>query len=154
MTGPNRIALLAALLFAPAIVHAEEKSPEVVACEGKKEGDTCAAMKLVKPEGGGELERQPLPGVCSPDECCELDYSKGSPPQSVCGPCLVCKPGAPAADGGDAAEDGASVEPPRASAGDPPAQSGNDKRGCSIGHPVSAASLVLLALAFVRRRKL
>lgn len=127
---PLCAALCVATLAAPA--SAEDKNPAAQACKGKKEGEACTFMKLQKPEDGGELQRVEESGVCNPGECCELDYSKGSPPQTNCGPCLVCEAGGgptppiPSPDGGDPAS-----EPPRA-ADEPPAQAGNGKRGCSV----------------------
>jgi hypothetical protein len=83
-------------------------NPAVQACAGKQEGQACGMMKLVKPPGGGELQRTTVPGVCRADQCCDLDYSKGSPPETVCHACLVCKDGP------------SDVAPPPAKADDPP----------------------------------
>lgn len=139
----------AALVCGP--VRAQEANPDVKACDGKKKGDPCERMVIVKP-ADGPMERKMEPGICQPDECCALDYSKGSPPQTDCGPCLACKPegGAPHA-GDDAAaqaeDDGAAPLDPEASAAggdgseaprngpgeEPPAQSGGNQKGCTVG---------------------
>lgn len=145
-------------LGAPSPVHA---SPESEACAGKAAGDACGLMTLVKPPDGGELERKTVPGVCRSDQCCDLDYSKGSPPETVCHACLACKPGpadaTPApADDGSAAEGSAAGagEPPRAGAQDPPAPDPSQKRGCHLGAPTPGSSgwLALMGLWLVRRR--
>ncbi len=145
------------VLTLPSSAHA---NPAVEACNGKSDGQACGLMKMVKPEGGGDLQRKTVPGVCRPDECCELDYSKGSPPQSVCNTCLACKEGPadaqpPAADGGAAA--GADGEPPRTANDGPPAPSPTEKRGCTVVAPTTpvagAGLLLLLMLGSVRRRR-
>ncbi|MCX4239812.1 hypothetical protein [Paraliomyxa miuraensis] len=134
-------------------------NPAVQACEGKREGDACGLMKLVKPPGGGELQRSTVPGVCRADECCDLDYSKGSPPDTVCHACVACKEGPaeltppPQADGKSppASNEG---EPPRTADGPPPTAPGQ-QRGCTTGARPSAASGLwglLMVLACSRRR--
>jgi hypothetical protein len=124
---------------------AEDKDAAAEACKDKQEGDACTFIKLSKPEGG-ELQRNEVAGTCQPDQCCKLDYSKGSPPDTTCGPCVVCKEGSayptppipePTPDSG--------AEPPRAG-DEPPASAGNDKRGCSVGAPTDAGWSVLLLL--------
>jgi len=145
-------------LAALALPSSADANPEVEACTGKSEGEACGLLKMVKPEGG-ELQRKTVPGVCRPDECCELDYSKGSPPQSICNTCLACKDGPadagpPAADGGAAA--GAEGEPPRANNDGPPAPSPAEKRGCTVAAPatpLAGTGLLLLMLGAVRRRR-
>ena len=130
---------------------AEEKDPRVEACAAKSEGATCAAKTPVKEEGK-DLRFRDEPGTCQAEECCELDYSQGSPPKSVCAACLSCKPGAalpPPADGGNA--DGGEVEPPRSSGGDEPPATSPGKKGCAIGGPT--ASLGVFALLAIRRRR-
>jgi len=132
-------------------------NPAVQACEGKSEGDSCGLMKMVKPADGGELERKTVPGACASDECCDLDYSKGSPPETVCHACLACKEGPPAvtSPGGEAKQtEPAAGEPPRADDG-PPAQGPNKQRGCSIAADSSDFGpwlVVLVGVAFIRRR--
>lgn len=137
---------------------ADEKNPDVIACEGKNEGDPCESTKLVKE--GESAERKVVRGVCRPDECCELDYSSGSPPKTNCGPCLACKggPPEPTPDGEEAQLGGdAEGEPPRVEAGqDPPAQAPKEKGGCSLGSEApptwTAALLLLLGLRRERAR--
>ena len=118
-------------------------------------------MKLVKPPGGGELQRTTVPGVCRSDECCDLDYSKGSPPETVCHACLVCKDGpsdaaAPPAKAGDPPPS-AGGEPPRTNGGGPPPTAPTEQRGCAVGGASGRAvawlpALVLLVAARRRRR--
>lgn len=144
-------ALLGSLALAgPAA--ADENNTAVAACEGKAESDACT----FKAANGKETS-----GKCTADECCELDYSKGSPPETKCGPCLACKAGPPVptpdgppiADGGAAdGEAKGDGEAPRTSS-DPPASGGNEKRGCSVGGDAPAwGVLVLLGLVAGRRR--
>ena len=147
-------ALLGSLAVA-GTAAADETNPAVVACEGKAEADACT----FKAANGKETA-----GKCTTDECCELDYSKGSPPQTKCGPCLACKAGPPVptpdgppvADGGEQAADGgakADGEAPRTSS-DPPASGGNEKRGCSVGGDAPGWGLLgLVAVVLVRRRR-
>ena len=155
---PIRLVLpaLVALLFSGEAAAAD--NPAVQACAGKSKGTACTFMKAFK-EAGGPLEEREVAGTCADDKCCELDYSKGSPPTSNCSPCLTCKEGsgaAPAADeGGEAAKTGPNQEPPR-TGDDPPATSGNGKRGCMIGDVDTEdglAALVVLVLALRRRSK-
>lgn len=145
-------ALLGSLALA-STAAADENNAAVAACEGKAESDACT----FKAANGKETS-----GKCTTDECCELDYSKGSPPETKCGPCLACKAGPPVptpdgppvADGGEAAADGAKPdgEAPRTSS-DPPASGGNEKRGCSVGGDAPGwGALLLLGLVVARRR--
>lgn len=145
-------ALLGSLALA-STAAADENNAAVAACEGKAESDACT----FKAANGKETS-----GKCTTDECCELDYSKGSPPETKCGPCLACKAGPPVptpdgppiADGGAAADGEAKGdgEAPRTSS-DPPASGGNEKRGCSVGGHAPAWSLLgLVGLVVARRR--
>jgi MYXO-CTERM domain-containing protein len=144
--------LCLAVLTPVASAWAEETDAAKQACTGKSEGDNCSMMKLEKPPGGGELVRTQQAGTCQPGECCELDYAKGSPPETTCGPCLVCKPGA-APTPTPEPETTPSSEPPRASADEPPASAGNDKRGCAVGgHDPAGPAVLLLGLLVWRRR--
>jgi hypothetical protein len=71
------IALCGALLYGhPAM--ADAVNPEEEACAERSAGASCDAS------GGA--------GTCETGECCRNDYSNGTPPTTVCGPCLVCKP--------------------------------------------------------------
>lgn len=153
---------LVVFLFGVApLAHAEETNPDVQACAGKAKGDACQRTLVTKPEGG-PVERKKVPGVCADDNCCELDYSKGSPPETVCAPCLACKEGPGAAvdpSAGDAKSDGsapaADADGAAAPAGNgaPPATEPSKRGGCSAGAPpLSLAWLLLTALALPRRR--
>ena len=144
------------------LARAAEENPDVQACKGKSEGDACETTTLVKPEQG-PLQRKSVEGTCQPDECCELDYSKGSPPATNCGPCLACKPSGPTAkgDAGDTPPviepDEPDAEPPRTEPGtDPPASAPQEQRGCTLGGPrpelTSVALLGLVVFGHRRRR--
>ena len=139
------------------------KNPDVEACKGKAQGDAC--MRIVPTKtADGPLEEKRVPGVCGPDECCELDYSKGSPPETVCGPCLVCRDGAgaapPVGDGGaNGEEGGATPEPvgsPADDGGSPPATTSEPPRkGCSVGGSGDlggVVGLMVIVLVATRRR--
>jgi MYXO-CTERM domain-containing protein len=140
---------------------AAASNPAVDACNGKREGEACGMMKLVKPAGGGELERKTVPGACRADECCDLDYSKGSPPESVCHACLACKEGpadlAPPPASESDPKPPASGEPPRTAEDGPPPTAPTEQRGCAVGsRPRGPAGwlpgLLVLLLAARRRR--
>jgi len=152
---PRALLPLALALLLPSVALADEKNPAAEACAGKVEGNPCSTERIVQEDGRAVKKTEP--GTCQPDKCCALDYSSGVPPKTTCGPCLVCKPGAPVTSTGDAT--GATAgEPPRADSGDPPAVAPNDKRGCSVAANPKAEqpSLVsgwLLGLAFVPRRR-
>jgi hypothetical protein len=146
------------LLGGPDPAGGDERNADVEACADKQPGDPCQRLKVEK-KPDGEAEPGRVPGVCRTDRCCSLDYSKGSPPQSVCDDCLVCKAGAPDREPSDRAsaggEDAAQVEPPRAGDGaDPPAAAPNG-RGCRIA-PTPAGGLGLglgLVVLALRRRR-
>jgi MYXO-CTERM domain-containing protein len=136
-------------------------NPAVDACSGKREGEACGMMKLVKPAGGGELERKTVPGACRSDECCDLDYSKGSPPETVCHACLACKDGpsdlAPPPASTNDPKPAAGGEPPRTAEDGPPPTAPTEQRGCTVStHPGGPAGwlpgLLVLFVAAVRRR--
>lgn len=145
---------------------ADEKNPDVQACAGKKAGDACQRTVVTKP-ADGPAETKKLPGACAEDNCCELDYSKGSPPETVCGPCLSCKegPGTPASNADDGAATGgvaspeggevASAEP--SAPGDTPPATDPSKRGCSVAGASERGAglfgLAALVLVLVRRRR-
>jgi MYXO-CTERM domain-containing protein len=146
---------LAAACLVASPAFADEKNADAEACQGKQEGDTCQRTVVWKPEGGEAQERRE-PGVCRMGECCTLDYSKGSPPESVCTPCLTCQPGPgdSTPDAGETAQ-GSPSEAPRAGNGDDPPASAPKGRGCRVtpqeGRPATWA-LLLLAAGAVRRR--
>lgn len=142
-------ALIACLL--PALALASEGNPAVEACKTSSEGEACVLKEPTKGPDG--VSYRDIDGTCQPDECCEQDYSKGSPPEVTCGACLACKPGAnPSAT--VTAEPTAGGEPPKASAGeDPPASAGN-KRGCQAGGDAPWTSLLwVVPLVWARRRR-
>lgn len=121
----------------PATARAEAGNQAVEACETLGEGDVCTLKQPSKgPEG---VTYEETPGTCQKDECCEQDYSKGSPPEVTCGECLACKAGPPTPppDAGDA-----QGEPPKA--GDEPPASAGSKRGCTLGGPAPWIALMLL----------
>lgn len=124
-------------LLLPAVAAADEKNPAAEACAGKAEGAPCSSERIVQVDGRAEKRNEP--GSCQPDQCCALDYASGPPPKSTCGPCLVCKPGAPGpATTGDTAN-ATGAEPPRAEGGgDPPAVAPNEKRGCAVAGTTKA----------------
>jgi hypothetical protein len=146
-------------LWSP-VASAREKNEATKACEGKKDGEACTVMTLTKPASGGPLERRSESGLCKPDECCELDYSKGSPPETICGPCLACEVGGYRAAPqpkpvGPSAEDPSREAPRNEGESDPPAPAGNAQRGCAVTVgmvPPWAALIVLAPWAAGRRR--
>ena len=151
-----RIALVLPFVGALALPSLAAANPAVEACAGKAEGASCGVMKMVKPADGGELQRTTVPGACRTDECCDLDYSKGSPPETVCHQCLACKEG-PADLTAKPSEPGpsGSSEPPRAEGG-PPAPAPAEQRGCTIGGattPAMGTWLLMLALVELGRRR-
>lgn len=163
--SPRSILLACSLGLIATTALAGEKNPDVQACAGKKAGDACQRTVVTKSEGGPAEEKK-LPGACAEDNCCELDYSKGSPPETVCAPCLACKEGpgtpSPSADaGGDSAAADAGAATPEGDAtpaadNSPPATDPG-KRGCSIASRDGAGWLALglacLVSAARRRRR-
>lgn len=142
-----------ALVGVAATAYADEKNPAVEACVGKTEGAPCSSQRVTQLPSG-EAAPKSEPGTCQPDQCCELDYSQGSPPKSNCGPCLACKPGVPTTNGGgEGAVGDTHVEPPRGDEGGPPATEPS-KKGCAIGSDSfgTAALVVVVAIAIRRRR--
>ncbi len=152
-----RLSLGLVLTLVGATAHADEKNPAVEACASKAEGAPCSVQQ-VHQGGDGHAQIDTVPGTCQPDECCALDYSKGSPPQTTCGPCLACKAGGPPPTKADPSGDGGAAEPPRTSDADgtPPAQ-GPNKRGCAIDPAGAdgpwATALCMLVVAAVTTRK-
>ena len=120
------------------------------ACKTSSEGEPCVLKEPTKGTDG--VSYRDIDGTCQPDECCEQDYSKGSPPEVTCSACLACKPGDPSPT--PTAEPTAGGEPPKTSAGDDPPASAGSPRGCTAGGTASWASLLwLLPLAWTRRRR-
>ncbi|MEM6291396.1 MAG: MYXO-CTERM sorting domain-containing protein [Myxococcota bacterium] len=136
-------ALVATLL--PAVAFASENNAAVEACKALGEGDACTLKQPYKGDDG--VAYRDVAGACQPDECCEQDYSKGSPPEVTCGPCLACTPPGP----GKTVSAEPNREPPRTS-DDPPAE-GSSKRGCTAGGAPSWLALGFLGLAATLRRR-
>jgi hypothetical protein len=151
--APRLLPSIAALVLGVAVTaHADEKNPAVEACAGKSEGAPCVTKRVVQ-EAGGEAAPKDEPGTCQPDQCCELDYSQGSPPKSNCGPCLACKPGAPATPtGSEGGVNDTHHEPPRGDEGGPPATEPS-KKGCAIGADSFGTPWLMVLLVAWRRRK-
>lgn len=122
--------LVAGLMFAGSARADEAPPPSFFVCAGKSPGDACE----------GDFGA----GACVASTCSRLDYSKGSPPETVSRDCLKCQPPTPPAQ--------SVVTTPAPS---PPATApAPETRGaCQIGPGVGAPFLVLLALAMVRRRR-
>lgn len=152
-------ALATALIVLPATeASADEPNPAVVACQGKAEGAACTVQRAIK-NNEGQHDTRDTPGTCRTEECCALDYAKGSPPETTCGPCLACKAGVPApspdppqvaAPAGDAQS-----EPPRSETLPPP-NGPNEKRGCSVGATSTGwigLGLLWAGLVVTRRRR-
>ncbi len=119
--------LLACLLFARTAAADEAPPESYFRCSGKKAGDACDV------DGG--------PGACIAKKCSKLDYSQGTPPQSVEYDCMDCVKGAPV------------TPPPSATAGATPTAAPAAKSGCRVdGGDAGLAALALLALAGLRRR--
>ncbi len=77
----NVICVLSLLLIQPAWADVVDPTEEV--CTGAEVGDPCNADEF---ETGSNLS-----GTCQEDECCRNDYTNGSPPETVCEPCLTCQ---------------------------------------------------------------
>lgn len=149
-----------AALSADGIAQASIQSPPEEACKGKKVDDACALPS-------GEA------GACKADKCNQLDYSKGTPPQSIEVDCIVCVagaqpppgPGPVEVGGGPGAGPGAtgdsapatSAEPTPAPAETTPEPPSSEAR-CSVtaGDPSPGwgISLLVLGLVAARRRRL
>lgn len=117
------LSLCVAALAGPREAAADLPPPEENrVCEGKKAGDACSTASLAK-------------GRCVADTCSRLDYSKGSPPDTVSYACQRC---APASD------------PPAS----PTSEPGSTKKGCAVDpHEGPTAGLWALALLACRRRR-
>lgn len=122
--------LVAGLMFTGSARADEAPPPSFFTCAGKSPGDAC--------EGDSGA------GVCVASTCSRLDYSKGSPPETVSRDCLKCQPPTPPAQSVVATP----AQSPPATAPAPEA-----KGACQIGPGAGAPALFLLALAMVRRRR-
>ena len=147
----RRLALPAACCVFFLGTPAAAATPPQQACTGKSKGDTCSFTRPVK-EPDKPMGEETVAGACVQDECCELDYSKGSPPQSVCGPCLVCKEGAAAAVPVPSPDNPREAKGGNADSGktDPPASAGNGAGGCTVGGAPGFIPLLLLGLFLPR----
>lgn len=146
----TRLSILALGFFLAgpiALAAASETDATRAACNGKSAGDACTNSEPQKDDSGVTMRE--VAGACQSAECCEQDYSKGSPPEISCEACVTCKSGAtPTAA---APNGGASGEPPRAG-DDPPASAGNS-RGCQAGGTPSTAGMLALGLLGLLRRR-
>jgi len=133
------------LLLAPGAAQAGERNPEVEACRNKAKGDACSFKQIDKRPDGPVRERE-VSGACDEGECCDLDYSKGSPPETVCRPCLACKQGAASTT---APATGSDRDPPRVGNGqsDPPETS--PAKGCGHGSTRTVTPTLGLGLVFL-----
>ena len=123
--------LVAGLMFAGSARADEAPPPSFFACASKSPGDACE----------GDFGA----GACVASTCSRLDYSKGSPPETVSQDCLKCQPPAPPTPPVQTAP----VQSPPATSPAPEAP----RSACRIGHGAGAPVLLLLALATMRRRR-
>jgi len=74
-----RIISIVSLVFGVSIgaAQADLIDPAQAACSQKAKGAACTA------ESGGQ-------GTCQTARCCRNDYSKGTPPGTICSDCLKC----------------------------------------------------------------
>jgi hypothetical protein len=124
------VIILVVGLFAGSAWADEAPPPSFFACADKSPGDACE----------GDFGA----GVCVASTCSRLDYSKGSPPESVSSDCLKCQRPTPPVKT-------APVQSPPAAAPAPEASKG----ACRIdsGAGAGAPLFLLLALGLVRRRR-
>ena len=87
--------LLLSLICTPVFADVIDPSEDV--CSGANEGDACGDP------GQGVAE-----GTCQAAECSRLDYSNGTPPETVSYDCLICK--SDASSSGPAPEAGSEME--------------------------------------------
>jgi MYXO-CTERM domain-containing protein len=116
-------------------------SEDVEVCSGSKAGDACEA------EGKS--------GKCVTHSCSRLDYSGGTPPESVSYDCLRCDESGAAAPEPEASPDPKANPTPV----ETPAEKGTpevpveSKGACSVVVEGGPAPLALVLLALVRRRR-
>lgn len=129
----SALTLSATLLLCAAPAWADVIDPAEADCQGKAKGDACES------------------GTCQDGECCRNDYSEGTPPKTVCSPCLLCKAGQPAG------EDMAQADQGQPDQGAPAEKQPEEKDGCAAVGEQSTGMLSLLAGAFalvtLRRRR-
>jgi hypothetical protein len=123
----SALTLSATLLLCAAPAWADAIDPAEAECQGKAKGDACES------------------GTCQDGECCRNDYSEGTPPKTVCSPCLLCKAGQPAG------EDMAQADQGRPA----PDKQPEEKDGCAAvgGQNTGMWSLLAGALALVTLRR-
>ncbi len=128
----------------PSVTLADVISDEEAQCRTKNAGDPC--------EIGSEK------GTCAKSTCARNDYSEGVPPKMKQVECMICEVGeAPAAAEepeakADAKETSKEPEPKSDTKDDGPVAKKPKSNGCTVGGSAPAFGLMLLALAFVRRR--
>lgn len=126
----SALTLSAALLLCAAPAWADVIDPAEAECDNKAKGDACAS------------------GTCQDGECCRNDYSEGTPPKTVCSPCLLCKAGQPASEDMASAPDQGQPAPDKQP---------EEKDGCAAAGQQSTGLLSLMAGAFalvsLRRRR-
>ncbi len=142
---PRLLPCAIAATLLPAIAFASENNAAVEACKTLGDGDACTMKQPYK--GADGVAYRDVAGACQPDECCEQDYSNGSPPEVTCGPCLACKP----VESSPTVSAEPSREAPRA--GDEPPAAGSSKRGCTLGGTPSWLGLGVFGLAATLRRR-
>jgi MYXO-CTERM domain-containing protein len=131
--------LVAGLMFAGSARADEAPPPSFFACTDKSPGDACE----------GDFGA----GACVASTCSRLDYSKGSPPETVSQDCLKCQP-TPPTPTPPAPVQVAPVQSPPVQSPPTTAPTPEATRGaCQIGHGAGAPALFLLALATLRRRR-
>lgn len=108
MSRPSISRLLAWTLLASVLAGAREAAADLqppeenMVCSGKKAGDACSTASVAK-------------GRCVADTCSRLDYSKGTPPDTVSYECQRCTPASdpPASPASEAkpASKGCAIDP-------------------------------------------
>lgn len=141
---PRRLplALFALALVAPSSARADLPPPEEnMVCADKKVGDAC--------------ELSGARGACVSDSCSRLDYSNGTPPETVSYECLRCQPGVAAKGPAPAEEAPPAAEAVAAGAPAPAEPTATGKSGCNVAGSAEAAPLLLIALVggLARRRR-
>jgi hypothetical protein len=136
MNTSLRALLAASILLLATPAFADVIDPNEDACSGKAKGDAC---DLNGGQGGG---------ACQDGECCRLDYSNGTPPKTVCEPCLLC----------NAAPIITTTPPPEQPAEPTPEKKQpEESSSCAAAGPGATSMLSLLAGAFMltnmRRRR-
>ncbi len=122
MSRPSISRVLALTLLATVLAGSREAAADLpppeenMVCNGKKAGDACSTASVAK-------------GRCVADTCSRLDYSQGTPPDTVSYECQRCTPAS---------------DPPASPASAPSPAS----KGCAID-PASGPATGLWALALL-----